>query len=241
MKIQDEEIKGKVISHLEKRLEFGLDPVTGKLTKKKGVTQTQVKQVIAKLSPEKEPIAPSPPPLTERFDPPVPPTPTAATVATIAHVPIESILPIANEKSELKPATCIGCMKWATCSAVPNTPDCKHQAGLVDLSTPDTRTDPVTYNPPRPIERTDKDDRANGVVRQQVSAVHIPDLKVIPMEIRRAELRIIAQMVMYGVEDTEKAAAERMMQEGRVICEDLCERALNNQVDEEDSFEEVSA
>jgi len=83
MKIPDEETKGKVISHIESRLEKGQDPITGKFSKKTGVTAKQVKQVIAK-------IAPTPTP-----------TPTPATVATIAHVPEEKVIPTASVVTEI--------------------------------------------------------------------------------------------------------------------------------------------
>jgi len=80
MKIPDPEIKEKVISSIGKALESGKDPVTGKITKKKAVTETQVKAVIAKIAP---------------------PTPTPATVATIAHVPEEKVIPTTPTATEI--------------------------------------------------------------------------------------------------------------------------------------------
>lgn len=51
MRIPDPEIKEKAISSIEKSLESGKSPVTGKFTGQKAVTEKEVKKVIEKLSP----------------------------------------------------------------------------------------------------------------------------------------------------------------------------------------------
>ena len=51
MRIPDPEIKEKAISTIEKSLDHGLSPVTGKFTGQKAVTEKEVKKVIEKLSP----------------------------------------------------------------------------------------------------------------------------------------------------------------------------------------------
>ncbi len=71
--IRDPEIKGKVISSISKALESGKSPVTGEFTGQKGVTEAEVKKVIAKCAP-----APA--------DDPEPETPFPTTNRTEAYI-----------------------------------------------------------------------------------------------------------------------------------------------------------
>ena len=54
MRIPDPEIKEKAISTIEKSLDYGLSPVTGKFTGQNKVTEREVEKIIEKLSPNKE-------------------------------------------------------------------------------------------------------------------------------------------------------------------------------------------
>ena len=56
MRIPDPEVKENAISTIEKSLDHGLSPVTGKFTGQKSVTETEVKKIIEKLSPDKKPL-----------------------------------------------------------------------------------------------------------------------------------------------------------------------------------------
>jgi hypothetical protein len=161
MQIPDPEIKAKVISSVEKSLESGKDPVTGEFTKKKAITETQVKQVIAKIAPETKTIAQSP-------------TVTPEDRSTHTHVPEEKVI--------------------------------------------------QTYNPPSPIERSDKDDHANGVVKRDWNSGNdIPDR--IDIRLRDRTKAIMRQMVRYGKALDTYQAIDLIIEEGVAKWEDVCEEA----------------
>jgi len=100
--------------------------------------------------------------------------------AKVAHVPVE----------QLRPSDKTG----------PFTPASEIPKGLVDLNTPDTRTDLKTFTPVHPITRTDPLDKANGVVKMQKAT----DYETLAKEgdmypLSKLKARVMNQMVEYGL------------------------------------------
>ena len=83
----------------------------------------------------------------------------------------------------------------------PFTPASEIPKGLVDLNTPDTRTDPKPFVPAHPITRTDPLDKACGVVKMQPKTT---DYETLAKEgdmypLSKLKARVMNQMVEYGL------------------------------------------
>ena len=124
-KVDDPDIRGEVISLIAKAIARGDQPSEADV--KVWIDLASGIDPVKKLEEKKDPARPP----SATASPTTSPTPTAQTVADIAHVDVSAVLPAENKSPFISGS------------------DIK--AGLVDLDTPDTRTEPpklVLKSPP---------------------------------------------------------------------------------------------